>query len=78
MACNCGKNQQRPNGATGKSATAKSQQQIQREGAKAQAQNSKTQSFELKTRDGRTQSFSRRLDADAARVRAGGGTIRPV
>ena len=31
--------------------------------------------YVLRTVDGRTQTFSRKLDAEAARVRAGGGTI---
>lgn len=36
------------------------------------------QSFALKTSDGSTQRFSSRLEAQAARVRAGGGTITPL
>lgn len=34
------------------------------------------QSFVLMMRDGKTQHFVRRLDAEAARVRAGGGDIK--
>lgn len=33
------------------------------------------QRFELLRLDGKTQTFARQLDAEAARVRAGGGTI---
>lgn len=67
MGCNCSKGGRKPHGST----TPKpSQQQIQREGAK-------TQSFILQTNTGQTQSFSRKLDADAARVR-NGGTVRPA
>lgn len=36
----------------------------------------KKQSFTLETRDGKTQTFGSRLESEAARVRAGGGTIR--
>jgi len=39
---------------------------------------SATQSFVLTTRDGKTETFASRLEANAARVRRGGGTIRPV
>jgi hypothetical protein len=34
-----------------------------------------TQAFTLTTPAGRMQSFGSRLEADAARVRAGGGTV---
>lgn len=37
-----------------------------------------TQSFTLRTGDGRTQSFGSKLEADAARIRAGGGQIQPA
>lgn len=63
MACNCSKGGKKPHGTEPK----QSQQSIQREGAK--------QSFELRTSDGKTQSFARKLDADAARIRSG-GTLR--
>lgn len=64
MGCNCGKGGKKPHGTTPKP----SQQSIQREGAAKQ-------SFELRTADGKTQSFARKLDADAARIRSG-GTLR--
>lgn len=35
----------------------------------------KKQTFELRNRDGSTQTFQRKLDAEAARVRNGGGSI---
>lgn len=35
-----------------------------------------TQSFTLQARDGSTATFGSRLEAEAARVRAGGGSIR--
>lgn len=37
-----------------------------------------SQSFALDTTDGRTQTFGSKLEADAARVRAGGGRLRPA
>lgn len=36
------------------------------------------QSFALTTRDGKTQTFGSKLEADAERVRRGGGSVRPV
>lgn len=38
----------------------------------------RTQSFTLEARDGSTQTFGSRLEAQAARVRTGGGTVKPV
>lgn len=35
----------------------------------------RTQKFILQTKDGKTQSFGSQLEAQAARIRAGGGTI---
>ena len=37
-----------------------------------------TQQFALERVDGRTQFFGSRLEAEAAKVRAGGGTVRRV
>ena len=71
MGCNCGKTK-RPAG--------------MRKGNKKDTPNypvpakatGQRQSFRLTTTDGKTQTFGSRLEASAARVRAGGGTIRPV
>lgn len=37
-----------------------------------------TQSFALDRRDGSTERFGSRLEAEAARIRAGGGQVRPL
>ena len=37
-----------------------------------------TQQFALERTDGKTQIFGSRLEAEAARVRAGGGTVRRI
>lgn len=68
MACNCSKNRTSP---TGSGARQASQQQTQREGAQRSA-------FELRTTDGKTSTHGSRLEASAARARAGGGDIRPI
>ena len=74
MACNCGKRggQRQPLGSTGKGG--QSQQEKQREGAKSMT----ASAFVLEKPNGQTERFTRQLDANAARVRAGGGTIRPI
>lgn len=80
MAC-CGKS--RPLGSKGttpKSAT-KDQKSAEQKGAE-QKKVSRTptassfQHFTLEQRDGTTQTFGSRLEAEAARVRSGGGTVR--
>jgi len=65
MACNCGKRTQ----PTGFGQSGKSQQEVQREGAKTQ------QSFTLTDRNGTTSTYGSLLEASAARVRSGGGVI---
>lgn len=85
MACKpCQKNQRRPLSP----AAVRQRQEERREEQQRNAPHSpakkgsdqegttRTASFVLQTIDGRTQAFGSRLEADAARVRAGGGTIR--
>ena len=72
MGCNCNKKVQPTGFAVPSTAT----QDAQRAAAEAAAiQANTTQSFTLRTSDGRTQSFGSRLEANAAMIRAGGGTI---
>jgi hypothetical protein len=91
MACNCGKNRQ-PTGygqarQQGSEQPSAGQQDETRSRAAATANANRlgspaptgmTQSFQLQARDGSTQSFGSKLEADAARVRAGGGEIRAL
>lgn len=75
MGCNCGKNKGKgtpPLGGKG----GQSQQEKQREGAKSLTAGGG--GYVLEKLNGQTERFSRQLDASAARVRAGGGTIRPL
>lgn len=81
MACNCRKKGTPPTG----SGVSRAQQQAQRGGAstpptgtppKTSANSGAVQQFVLTTSSGRTMSFGSRLEANAARVREGGGTIR--
>ena len=81
MAC-CGKT--RPLGSKGttpKSATPKNQKSAEQKSAE-QKKVSRTptassfQRFTLEQRDGTTQTFGSRLEAGAARIRSGGGTVR--
>jgi hypothetical protein len=90
MGCGCGSRAQ----ATGFGASQATQQSVQPEPtsdwqdprlvpangvmAPAGAGSGATQSFTLQTADGRTQTFGSRLEAQAERVRAGGGTIQPA
>jgi hypothetical protein len=86
--CNCGKNRQ-PTG-YGQVRQVPADNNTDREERSRQAATANanrtgspaplgmTQNFTLQTRDGGTQSFGSKLEADAARIRAGGGEIRPV
>ena len=87
MACNCGKNRQPTGyGQVREPSSAESEREDRsRANAHANANRTQptpptgmTQSFQLQARDGSTQSFGSKLEADAARIRAGGGTIRAV
>ncbi len=90
MACNCGKNRSQPTGygqARSDNPAPANQQDEARSRAAATANANRvgspaptgmTQSFQLQARDGSTQSFGSKLEADAARIRAGGGEIRAV
>lgn len=69
MACACSKKGNTP--VTGFGRGGREAQKAQREGAK-------TQRVELTDPKGQTTIHGSRLEASAARVRAGGGTIRPV
>lgn len=83
MGCNCSKNRAQPTGFMGtqrqdaQRAAANQPQQAPKPPAPATNTDGATQQFVLTDRSGKTQSFSRRLDAEAAKVRAGGGTIKP-
>lgn len=67
--CNCSKN--RTAQATGFARPGREAQAAQRDGAKAQ-------SIEFTAPSGEKKVVGSRLEASAARVRAGGGTIRPL
>lgn len=69
MGCNCSKNRRQPLGTTAQTEP-RTAGQVQEQEAQ-----SRTQTFVLTTNDGRTQTFGSRLEASAARVRQGGGTI---
>jgi len=73
MGCNCGK--KRP---TGMSPSKRDQRAASYPIPATKKASGQRQSFRLTTTDGKTQTFGSRLEASAARVRAGGGTIRPV
>lgn len=68
MACNCGKRSQ----VTGFGRTGREQQESQRAGAAA------AERVQLTAPDGKKTVHGSHLEASAARVRAGGGTIRPA
>lgn len=81
MACNCGKNQPKPNGMTSKGGAApnpQSQQAKQRAGATSNGKSLTAGGFVLTKPNGQREHHSRELDAKAARVRAGGGTIQLI
>lgn len=67
MACNCSKKAQ----PTGFGRSPRDQQLAQREGARQDK-------ARLTTPDGKTATFGSHLEASAARVRRGGGTISPL
>ncbi len=67
--CNCSKN--RTSQATGFARAGREAQATQREAAAKQ-------SLEFTAPDGEKKVVGSRLEASAARVRAGGGTIRPL
>lgn len=84
MGCACNKNSTPPTGSTAARTAAAAAQQAAADAA-ARASNpsvssigptaplqGRTQSFALRTSDGRTQSFGSRLEAQAARLRTGG------
>lgn len=72
MACGCNKNSTPPAGAARPDPSGNSTQGI------PQPVQRVTQQYELTTHNGSKESFGSRLEANAARVRAGGGSIRPV
>lgn len=80
MACNCGKNRktrQTPT-PTGSRKIPDGPTQAPQPSSKANSSVTKAaQSFELRTTTGKTSTFGSRLEARAARKRAGGGTITP-
>lgn len=86
MGCNCSKNKAQPTGfarpstATQDATRAAAGIQTPQPQASGTDTSTKgaTESFTLQDRNGRTQSFGSKLEANAARVRAGGGTIRPA
>lgn len=90
MACNCGKNRSQPTGygqaRQSENPSSNGQDETRSRAAAtanahrvaSPAPTGMTQSFQLQARDGSTQSFGSRLEADAARIRAGGGEIRAV
>lgn len=45
---------------------------------RAEQRTAVSQSFALDTTDGRTQTFGSKLEADAARIRSGGGSLRSL
>ena len=79
MAC-CGKS--RPLGSKGttpkstKSTTTKDQKSAEQKKVSRTPTASSFQRFTLEQRDGTTQTFGSRLEAEAARIRSGGGTVR--
>lgn len=80
MAC-CGKS--RPLGSKGttpkssKSATTKDQKSAEQKKKVSRTPTASSfQHFTLEQRDGTTQTFGSRLEAEAARIRSGGGTVR--
>lgn len=70
MPCNCGKKKVAPTGSTQTAAVS--------DASSAQAGTSTPvrQSYTLTTTSGRTQTFGSKLEAEAARRRSGGGTVR--
>lgn len=83
MGCACSKNKRptgftapagsgaRPGGSTAESANARNG-----EARRVNTQPSgPTQSFTLKTNDGRTMTFGSKLEAEAAKIRSGGGQV---
>lgn len=72
MACNCGRNKRKRVAATNKPKPGTNQDQ-------QQAQQGKTQAFQLITQQGRVVRFGSKLEAEAANIRQGGsGTVRPA
>lgn len=81
MGCNCGKNtppagsqppeQQAATAPVSEAARAKA-------GVSVPATPVQQQSFAFTGRNGKTQTFGSKLEADAERVRSGGGSVRPV
>lgn len=63
----CAKNRRRP--------LSPNQKKAQEDKRDNQPARQPSQSFTLRTSDGRTQKFGSRLEAEAAKVRAGGGSI---
>lgn len=74
MGCNCGKNRVKPIGSSGTSSTSK-QRTVQM--PTLEKPKGTTQSYTL-TRNGTVQTFGSRLEAESARVRGGGGIVRPT
>lgn len=78
MGCNCNKNSTPPTGYGYDSQQAKLAADEERRAAnmaEAERRDSQNNSYTLKKLDGSTQTFGSRLEAQAERVRAGGGSI---
>lgn len=80
MGCNCGKNRRRPLGKGGAAERDKAEGRKPADNSQAgirsrtnSTSTGRRQSFALRTTDGRTAFFGSRLEAEAARVRTGGG-----
>ena len=74
MGCNCNK---QPTYPTGWRPVSRSQQEQQRNGTPTVDEAAKPASFTLLTASGERQVFGSRLEAEAARVRLGAGSILP-
>jgi len=70
--CNCGKNRVKPLGPS----KAQKASGTPKKGNPVQPAKGRTQSFTLQARDGSTTVYGSRLEAEAARVRRGGGSIK--
>lgn len=76
MGCNCGKNKKKQTMPAGFKGGAK--QAPKPQGTQSAPAQGRSQSFELRTPQGSTAFYGSKLEAQAARLRAGGGTIYPV
>lgn len=85
MGCNCGKNKP-PAGATNRNQPEQggghgakvTPASAAPAGVSTPVQPAAQQSFAVTTTDGRTSTWGSKLEADAERVRRGGGSVRPV